>query len=126
MFFQSPKKLPISDRGSTEPIRKQMERIMSGLPRWKEYRIRQEIWREHLKHTRNSSNGAGLNAANLEGWNGTSVLLLEQIPGTRSDERIPNRSKRNRLPWIILSVALSVAGVAAYLWVYLSQFGIYR
>jgi hypothetical protein len=33
---------------------------MSGLPRWKENRIRQEIHLAHLKHAKTSSNGAGV------------------------------------------------------------------
>jgi hypothetical protein len=60
------------------------------------------------------------------GWNGTSVLFLEQTPGTRSDKRTPNRRKENRLPWAILRLALLAVGVAAWLWVYLVQFGIHR
>ena len=33
---------------------------MSGLPRWKENRIRQEIHLAHLKHAKTSANGAGV------------------------------------------------------------------
>jgi hypothetical protein len=99
---------------------------MSGLARWKENRVRQEIYLEELKHIDTSQSGAGLNGANLQGWNGTSVLFLEQTPDTRSDKRIPNRRKGDRLPWIILSVARLAAGVAAYLWMYLGRFGIHK
>jgi hypothetical protein len=95
---------------------------MSGLERWKENRIRQEIYRVNLKHTDASPSGAGLNGGNLQAWNGTSVLLLEQTPGTRAEKRIPNRREKNRLPWIIVRVALLAAG----LWVYLGQFVIHR
>ena len=93
---------------------------MSGLERWKENRIRQGIDRVHLKHTDASPSGAGLNGGNLQAWNGTSVLLLE--PGTRAEKRIPNRREKNRLPWLIVRVALLAAG----LWVYLGQFVIHR
>jgi hypothetical protein len=68
---------------------------MSGLERWKENRIRQGIDRVHLKHTDASPSGAGLNGGNLQAWNGTSVLLLEQTPGTRAEKRIPNRREKN-------------------------------
>jgi len=46
---------------------------MSGLPRWKENRIRQEIPLAHLKHPKSSANGAGAHGAYPLGWNGTSV-----------------------------------------------------
>jgi len=94
---------------------------MSGLARWKENRIRQEIYWVHLKHPDASPSGGGLNGGKLQAWNGTSALLLEQTLGTRA-EGIPNRRKKNRLPWIIVRVALLAAG----LWVYLGQFVIHR
>lgn len=94
---------------------------MSGLERWKENRIRQEIYWVHLKHTDASPSGGGHNGGKLQAWNGTSALLLEQTRGTRA-EGIPNRREKNRLPWIIVCVALLAAG----LWVYLGQFVIHR
>ena len=99
---------------------------MSGSARWKENRIRLEIYLEHLKHTETSPNRAGLNGANAQGWNGTPVLFLQRTLGSGSDKRIPNRRKRNQLPWIILRVALLAAWAAACLWVYVGQFGIHR
>ena len=95
---------------------------MSGLERWKENRIRQEIYWVHLKHTDASPSGGGLNGGKLQTWNGRSVLLLEQTLGTRAEKRIPNRREKNRLPWMIVRVALLAAG----LWVYLGQFVIHR
>jgi hypothetical protein len=95
---------------------------MSGLEHWKESRIRQEIYRVHLKHTDASPRGGGLTGGNLQAWNGISVLLLEQTLGTRAEKRIPNRREKNRLPWIIVRVALLAAG----LWVYLGQFLFHR
>ena len=94
---------------------------MSGLERWKENRIRQEIYWVHLKHTDASPSGGGLNGGKLQAWNGTSAILLEQTLGPRA-EGIPNRREKNRLPWIIVRVALLAAG----LWVYLGQFVIHR
>jgi hypothetical protein len=94
---------------------------MSGLARWKESRIRQGIYWVHLKHTDASPTGGGLNGGKLQAWNGTSALLLEQTLGTRA-EGIPNRREKNRLPWIIVRVALLAAG----LWVYFGQFVIHR
>jgi hypothetical protein len=99
---------------------------MSGLPRWKENRIRQEIHLAHLKHAKTSSNGAGVDGTYPPGSNGTSVRFLEQRPNTGSDKRTSNRRNENRLPWMILRLALLAIGVAAWLWVYLCQFGIHR
>jgi hypothetical protein len=98
---------------------------MSELLR-KEHRIRQEIYLEHLRHPRISSNGTGSRGASLQGSNGTSVLLLEEAPGTLPDKYIPNRRKKRRLLWITLRFAPLAAGVAVWLWVYLNQFGIHR
>ena len=53
---------------------------MSGLPRWKENRIRQEIHLAHLKHAKTSSNGAGVDGTYPPGSNGKSVPFLEQRP----------------------------------------------
>ena len=100
-----------------------MEGNMNGLSRWKENRIRQEA---HLKHPKTSFNGDAAHGAYPLGWSGISVLSLEQTPGTRSDKRTPIRQKENRLPWMILRLALLAAGVALYLWVYLGQLGIHR
>jgi hypothetical protein len=69
-----------------------------GNMRWKENRIRQEIPLAHLKHPKSSANGAGAHGAYPLGWNGTSVLFLEQTPGTRSEKRIRDRKEKNRLP----------------------------
>lgn len=99
---------------------------MSELTQWKENRIRQEIGKEHLKHSRTASNRVRLDGANIPGWNGAAVIFLEQTPGTRSDKRIPNRRKEHRLPWIIRRPALFVTGLGISLWVYLGKFGIHR
>ena len=98
---------------------------MSGSARWKEDRIRQEIYLRHLKQTDTASSGAGHSRANLHGWNGTSAPLLEKKAGARWEKWIPNRREKNRLPRIILPIALLAAGAAVCLWVYLVQFGIH-
>ena len=99
---------------------------MSELKRWRENRIRQELRKEYLKHSRTASNRAGLDGAHIPGWNGAFVLFLEQTPGTRLDKRILNRRKEHRLPWIIRRLALFVTGLGISLWVYLGKFGIHR
>ena len=103
-----------------------MEGNMNGLPRWKENRIRQEVHLAHLKHPKTLFNGDGAHGAYPLGRNGTSVRFLEQRPNTGSDKRTSNRMNENRLPWMILRLALLAIGVAAWLWVYLCQFGIHR
>ena len=40
--------------------------MSSELPRWKEYRIRQEIYREHLKHTETQSEEVDGDETDLE------------------------------------------------------------
>jgi hypothetical protein len=99
---------------------------MSELTRWKENRIRQEIHKEHIKHPGTASNRAGLDGANIPGWNGTSLLFLEQTPSTRLDKWMLNRRKEHRLPWIIRRPALFATGLGISLWVYLGKFGIHR
>jgi hypothetical protein len=80
----------------------------------------------HLKHPKTLFNGDDAHGAYPLGRNGTSVRFLEQRPNTGSDKRTSNRRNENRLPWMILRLALLAIGVAAWLWVYLCQFGIHR
>ena len=92
---------------------------MSRTARWKEDRIREQIYLEQLKHTETGPNGAGLNGAKSQG--GSPVLFLQQTFGSRS----PNRRKKNQLLWNILRVALLAVWVAICVRVYLAQFGIH-
>jgi hypothetical protein len=61
---------------------------MSELVRWKEYRVRQEIYKEHLKRTETSTDRIGSGEASEEELNRISVAFFEQIFGERR-ERIP-------------------------------------
>jgi hypothetical protein len=99
---------------------------MSELTRWKENRIRQEIFKEHSEASKTAFSRAGFDGADIPGGNGTSVLFLEQTPSTRLDKWIPNRRKEHRLPWIVRRLALFVTGLGISLWVYLAKFGIHR
>ena len=54
--------------------------MSSELPRWKEYRIRQEIYREHLKHAETQSERLDSDEATPQSLNGNSTLFLEQDP----------------------------------------------
>jgi hypothetical protein len=66
---------------------------MSGSARWKEERIRQEVYLEHLRHTEMSPNGAGRNGDKLQVQ--TSVPLLPQPLANRSGIPVLNRRKKN-------------------------------
>jgi hypothetical protein len=94
--------------------------------RWKENRVWQEIYLEQLRHTETLPDRAGFNEPNFQGRNETSVLFLEQTQDSPSDKRISNRRKKDRLPWIMLRLAFLAAGIAGWLWVSLSQFGVHR
>jgi hypothetical protein len=54
--------------------------MSSELPRWKEYRIKQEIYKEHLKHAETQSGGFDLEEAPPQSLNENSTLFLEQDP----------------------------------------------
>jgi hypothetical protein len=54
--------------------------MSSELPRWKEYRIRQEIYREHLKHAETESGKLDSEEATPQSLSGNLTLFLEQDP----------------------------------------------
>ena len=95
---------------------------MNGSERWKEHRIRQEVYLQQLKHTDTLSRGAGLSKTNSQGQ--TPALLLRQTADTRSFKRTVNRTKKDRLLWIMFRVALLAAGLMVRLRAYLGQFEI--
>jgi hypothetical protein len=57
--------------------------IMSELVRWKEYRVRQEIYKERLKQSETSAVGVDSGEATVEELNRISVAFFEQIFGER-------------------------------------------
>ena len=56
---------------------------MSELVRWKEYRVRQEIYKEYLKRTEKSTDRVESGEASVEELNRISVAFFEQIFGVR-------------------------------------------
>jgi hypothetical protein len=54
--------------------------MSSELPRWKEYRIRQEIYREQLKHAETESGRLGSEEAPPQSVSENLTLFLEQDP----------------------------------------------
>jgi hypothetical protein len=87
---------------------------MSRLERWTENRIHQEIYLRQLKQTNALPSGSGLNEVNQQGWNGTSVPLPEGTQDTRGDRRIEDRTRKDRLAWIILCL---------WSWIHSGHFG---
>jgi hypothetical protein len=59
---------------------------MSELVRWKEYRVRQEIYKERLKQIETSAERVDSGEASVEELNRISVAFFEQIFGTRRDQ----------------------------------------
>lgn len=59
---------------------------MSELVRWKEYRVRQEIYKERLKQSQTSTDRVDSGEASAEELNRISVALFEQIFGERREQ----------------------------------------
>jgi hypothetical protein len=57
--------------------------IMSELVRWKEYRVRQEIYKERLKQSATSADRVDSSEASAEELNRISVAFFERIFGER-------------------------------------------
>jgi hypothetical protein len=103
---------------SEQLVFEQKSRLMSAPSRWKEYRIRQEVYLESLKHSRLAANQASSGGTDTE-VNHTSLQLLRRDkPGLRAAGQVSNRTKKHRLPGILLSSAILAGGVAIWLcWV---------
>jgi hypothetical protein len=63
--------------------------IMSESVRWKEYRVRQEIYKERLKQSETSAARGESGEASPEELNRMSVAFFEQIFGKRQDQQSP-------------------------------------
>jgi hypothetical protein len=61
-------------------INKWRGKMSSELPRWREYRIKQEIYKEHLKNAETQSGRFDLEEATPQSLNENSTLFLEQDP----------------------------------------------
>lgn len=61
---------------------------MSELVRWKEYRVRQEIYKQDLKRTEKSADRVDSGEGTAEELNRISVAFFEQILG-EGREQIP-------------------------------------
>jgi hypothetical protein len=88
---------------------------LSSLNR-RENRVREEIYKEHLKHRQASSNGAS-----LRGSNGTTIELDGQIQDDQPAQCTPNRRKKRPIGRVILPPPVSGGGIGLWYWVYLSR-----
>jgi hypothetical protein len=61
---------------------------MSESVRWKEYRVRQEIYKQRLKETESSADGVDFAEPSVEIQNRIALGFFEQIIGERSAEQI--------------------------------------
>jgi hypothetical protein len=85
---------------------------LSSLRR-RENRVREGIYKEHLKHRQAPSNGDS-----LHGSNGTTI---EQTPDDQPVQRTPHRRKKRPLGRVILPPPVLGGGLGLWYWVYLSQ-----
>jgi hypothetical protein len=104
----------------------QMKENMSGLPRWKENRIRQEIHLADLKHARLRPTEPALMELTHQGRTElrSASSSKDRILGPINKPR--TEGTRIDFPGMILRLALLAIGVAAWLWMYLGQFEIHR
>jgi hypothetical protein len=99
---------------------------MSELSRWKEFRIRQEIYLESLKQSSLASNQVGSGGTNTEASHTSLELLRRDNPGLRAGEKVPTRTKKHRLSGMLLRSGVLAAGVAICVWLWWVEFGIHR
>jgi hypothetical protein len=99
---------------------------MSELSRWKEYRIRQAIYLEGLKHRRTPSIQAGPNGSNAEMRRASLEGLLQDTPVVRADGRTLNRTTKDRLSGTVLRFGLLAGSVVIWLLLWWVEFGIRR
>jgi hypothetical protein len=98
---------------------------MSELSRWKEYRIRQAIYLDGLKHSRTPSIQAGPNGSNAEMGRASLQGLLQDTPVVRAGRSL-NRTKTDRLSGTVLRFGLLAGSVVIWLLLWWVEFGIRR
>src|SRR6516164_8610512 len=84
--------------------------------RWRENRVHEEIYKEHLKHRQASSDGVS-----LHGSNGTSIRLDGQTPDDQPAQGTPNRRKKRPMGRVILPPPFFGGLIGLWYWIYLSQ-----
>jgi hypothetical protein len=99
---------------------------MSELSRWKEYRIRQAIYLESLKHHHTPSNQAGSNRSRVDVRRASLEGLLQDTPLVRANGRAVNRTKKDQLSGIVLRFGLLAGSALIWLLLWWVEFGIRR
>ena len=84
--------------------------------RWRENRVREEIYKEHLKHRQASSDDAS-----LHGSNGTTIELDGQTPDDQPAQCTPNRGKKRPIGRVILPPPFLGGSIGLWYWTLLSQ-----
>jgi hypothetical protein len=84
--------------------------------RWRENRVREELYKEHVKHSEALANGAG-----RQGSNGTTLEPDGQTPEALRAQGTPNRRKACPLSGVILPPPLTCGAVGLWYWVALCQ-----
>jgi hypothetical protein len=84
--------------------------------RWRENRVREEIYKEHLKHRQASSDGAGLLGSNV-----TTIELDGQTPDDQPAQYTPNRGKKRPIGRVILPPPFLGGSIGLWYWTFLSQ-----
>jgi hypothetical protein len=99
---------------------------MSELSRWKEYRIRQAIYLENLKHRCTPSTQAVSSDSNVEVRRASLERLLRNTPVVRANGRSLNRTKKDPLSGTVLRFGLLAGSVVIWLLLWWVEFGIRR
>ena len=99
---------------------------MSELSRWKEYRIRQAIYLESLKHHRTPSTEAGSNGSDVEVRRASLEGLLQETRLVRANGWPVNRTKKDQLSGIVLRFGLLAGSALIWLLLWWVEFGIRR
>jgi hypothetical protein len=99
---------------------------MSELSRWKEYRIRQAIYLESLKHHRTPSTQAGSNRSHFEVRRASLEDLFQDTPLVRANGRAVNRTIKDQLLGTFLRFGLLAGSAVIWLLLWWVEFGIHR
>ena len=84
--------------------------------RWRENRVREEIYKEHLKQRQAASDGASLHRSN-----GTTIELDGQTPDGQPAQCTPNRRKKHPIGGVILPPSFLGGSIGLWYWTFLSQ-----
>jgi membrane fusion protein (multidrug efflux system) len=85
--------------------------------RWRENRVREEIYKQQLKNMSASSNGTSLHQPDR-----VTTALRQPTADARAVERVPVQRKSRLVRWILLPLLILVAAGGVWFWVYSSQF----